>query len=752
MRRARWLILLVIFGLIASVAAIFYQQRLARKSEAPVTPTPLSSNLNASAQNWSYTQMDGDRPVVSISARNFEQVKDPAIFNLEGVELKIFRKDAKEVDLVRSSKVIFDRNAGTLFSEGDVEITMGVPADAKPAGRLLVIRSSGVRFDAKSGKAETERAASFSFDLGEGQAVGATYDPATRELLLRSRVQLLWKSKGPKGRDMKLEAGELTYKERESMVYLAPWAKLTRGGLTMDAGPSLVHLNEGYIRDVEAQAARGIDKEQGRQLEYAAADLRMDFDDDGIVQKITGTRDARLISTSAVAQTTVTSDRLDLFFHTDSGESRLHQAQASGKAFAESKPAPRQNVPIAETRTLRSEFLELEMRAGGEEIDTLKTHAPGHIEFLPNRPGQRRRVMDAERMTMQYGERNQLKSYTAANVATKTFREVKKKGDPEFAQTWSKSLTAAFDPKTGQLTTLEQGQEFRYEEGARKAKADHAVLEQASEQITLDGGARVWDPAGSTAGNHIVLDQKTNDFVAEGNVTSTRLPDKKGKSATMLSQEEAMQAKASRMYSTDRQSVIHYEGNAVLWQGANRLHADSVTIDRGNEVLTAKGKVFSQFVDEPKAQKGKPAPKQKPAPVYTTVRAQELVYTGKEKLAHYKGGATLTRPNMDVKAQEIKAWLKEEEDGGTSLDHAFAFGKADILQRSPGRTRHGTGERAEYYIGDGKVTLEGGDPQLVDSLRGSTKGRKLTWFAEDDRLLVDGAERAPVRSLIRRNN
>ena len=173
----------------------------------------------------------------------------------------------------------------------------------------------------------------------------------------------------------------------------------------------------------------------------------MDFDDDGIVQKITGTRDARLISTSAVAQTTVTSDRLDLFFHTDSGESRLHQAQASGKAFAESKPAPRQNVPIAETRTLRSEFLELDMRAGGEEIDTLKTHAPGHIEFLPNRPGQRRRVMDAERMTMQYGERNQLKSYTAANVATKTFREVKKKGDPEFAQTWSKSLTAEFDPK-----------------------------------------------------------------------------------------------------------------------------------------------------------------------------------------------------------------------------------------------------------------------------------------------------------------
>ena len=55
------------------------------------------------------------------------------------------------------------------------------------------------------------------------------------------------------------------------------------------------------------------------------------------------------------------------------------------------------------------------------------------------------------------------------------------------------------------------------------------------------------------------------------------------------------------------------------------------------------------------------------------------------------------------------------------------------------RTRTGTSEHAEYYADDGKVILKGGEPLLVDSLKGQTDARKqLTWFANDDRLIVDG--------------
>ena len=38
--------------------------------------------------------------------------------------------------------------------------------------------------ESKTGKAYTDRLATFQFDRGDGQAVGADYDPNTRELNL----------------------------------------------------------------------------------------------------------------------------------------------------------------------------------------------------------------------------------------------------------------------------------------------------------------------------------------------------------------------------------------------------------------------------------------------------------------------------------------------------------------------------------------------------------------------------------------
>ncbi len=64
-----------------------------------------------------------------------------------------------------------------------------------------------------------------------------------------------------------------------------------------------------------------------------------------------------------------------------------------------------------------------------------------------------------------------------------------------------------------------------------------------------------------------------------------------------------------------------------------------------------------------------------------------------------------------------------------------------IVSTSPGkRVRTGTSEHSEYYAGDQKVILEGGTPLLIDSVKGKTAGKQLTWFANNDRLLVDGLE------------
>ena len=48
------------------------------------------------------------------------------------------------------------------------------------------------------------------------------------------------------------------------------------------------------------------------------------------------------------------------------------------------------------------------------------------------------------------------------------------------------------------------------------------------------------------------------------------------------------------------------------------------------------------------------------------------------------------------------------------------------------------------------MLLDGGDPLLVDSVKGKTTGKQLTWFANNDRLLVDGVESRPADSLLRK--
>ncbi|MGH9584903.1 MAG: LptA/OstA family protein, partial [Bryobacteraceae bacterium] len=111
----------------------------------------------------------------------------------------------------------------------------------------------------------------------------------------------------------------------------------------------------------------------------------------------------------------------------------------------------------------------------------------------------------------------------------------------------------------------------------------------------------------------------------------------------------------------------------------------------------------------------------------------------------YTGGVQLVRDKMTVTAKQVKAFLTPSDgnDGGnSSLDHASADGDVQVVETvGPGRTRTGTSAHCEYYTKDGKVVLNGGAPMLVDSYKGVTKGAQLTYYSDDDRLLVEGLKK-----------
>jgi lipopolysaccharide export system protein LptA len=776
MRRVfRPLILLAILAIIAGVGATYYKRLKLQAGSAVQKPKALPPGTVATSHGWTYTQTTNEKTVITVHADDLQEVEGKQ--QLTGVVLDIANKDGDKYHRVKSAKAEFDMAQGILYSEGEVEITMGVAQNAPPSGRLMVIKSSGMRVESKTGKAFTDRLTTFKFDRGEGKAVGADYDPSTRELVLHSQVELIWRGANGKSAPMKVETGEAHYKERESKVLLSPWSKLTRETLNMSAGPAIVTLSDGDIKLVETQQAHGTDQRPGRNLEYSANQLTMDFNDTSQIQKITAVDQARMVSTADTAVTTMTSDRVVMDFDTSGKDSVLQTALAVGHSVMESKPVPKPGVDIADTRILKSETIQTKMRTGGQEIESVETHSPGAIEFVPNRPGQPHRWMNGERIAIAYGEKNQIQTFRSNGVTTRTQKPRAKdaKEDPPVEVTTSKDLSATFQPNSSQLAKLEQWGDFRYQAGDRKAKAERAVLDQPNNLIDLTGAARVWDPTGSADADKIKLDQKSGDFTAEGNVSSTRMPDKKDKKKNkdekdskdtsggggLLAEDEPLHARAKKMRSTDNNLQIRYEGNAVLWQSANRLEADVVEIDRDNSTLKAHGHVISQLLDKgddpgknPGAGKGQPVDQKKPATkpaarVFTIVKAPELEYNDDTRVALYKDGATLDRPDMKVKAKEIRAFLRDDSSD-SSLDHAIADGQVEIVQTAPGRIRNGTSEHAEYFVDEDKIILTGGRPKFIDSLRGTTQGEKLTWFSKDDRLLVNGVESQPVKSVLHR--
>ena len=103
-------------------------------------------------------------------------------------------------------------------------------------------------------------------------------------------------------------------------------------------------------------------------------------------RKINGSGNATLVSTTDASETTVTADRVNLDLQPDGNESVLTQVAATGNGVVTSKPLAAPGRQLSETHVLRSETLEMKMRPGGREMESVVTKAPGTLEFLPNLP------------------------------------------------------------------------------------------------------------------------------------------------------------------------------------------------------------------------------------------------------------------------------------------------------------------------------------------------------------------------------
>ncbi len=783
MRGTRWLILLAIVAVIAGSAYLYRLDQANAKRHQVARPAILEADTNATAIDYQWAQSSGGFASVEVKAREFRQVRDTPNYDLKGLELKLNQKDHQHYDLIKSASAKFNQAEGRMYSDGEVEITLDIPIEGKPMHKLTSIKSSGITFDSKTGKAVTDRAATFEFENGDGKSTGASYDPTTHELHLLNNPEMNMRGQGPHSKPMKVQAAEITYQELGSVVFLNTWSRMVRAETTIDAGPSVVHLKDNQVDSIDSQQAHGVDKYPKRELHYSADTLHVTYTD-GEISRISGNGNARMLEESEGAVTNTSSKTADLDFAPRDNETVLQHVTASGAAIAESKPAPDAAGHRAESRILKSETIEVAMQADGKDITQIKTHAPSTLEFLPNAPDQHHRILNGDEMLIGYAPKNVIKDFQTAHSTTVTFPPANSKAkNPAPSKTASAQLTATFDSR-GQLATMKQWDHFTYEEGERRAKSSAATLDQQANTMDLETGARIWDNSGSTDADKIHLIQKTGDYVADGNVVTSRLPDQdpKKKAGEMLDGDEPIQGTAPHMTSANHNKLVRYDGGAVLWQGSDRISAQQIEIDRDKHLLTAHGKVMTQFLDQQKknddksdgdqgagaktaaaesvkvikvsAKPAKPdAPPPAPTtPLYTVVTADQMIYTDTDRLAHYTGDVVLNRPGLNVKSADLRAFLNPRDTQEDSrLNHALGDGKVEIVESRPDRQRIGKGETGEYITKEDKVILRGNLADLYDSLKNDeSHGTELTYFTSDDRLLITGIPKKPVESKIHR--
>ncbi len=206
MRKVRPVILLAILAIVAGVAVTYYTRLKLQAGSALSKPKALAPGTLATSHAWTYKQTTNRKTAITVSAEDLQEIEGKQ--QLTGVQLDIFHKDGNEYDHVKCAKAEFDMNQGdALFRRRCRNHHGGVgrQASQRPVDRHQIFGGSGREQDGQGAYRPVWRL--FNSTAAKAKAVGADYDPNTRELVMHSQVDLTWRGSDPKTVPMKIDRG-----------------------------------------------------------------------------------------------------------------------------------------------------------------------------------------------------------------------------------------------------------------------------------------------------------------------------------------------------------------------------------------------------------------------------------------------------------------------------------------------------------------------------------------------------------------
>ena len=717
------------------IAAGFYLRGII-KSQKPLAhlPKQIPENVARSGAGFTYSQSEGGKTLFTIHAANFQQFKEPGHPEggkaaLHDVSIVVYDRNNNSSDEISGSDFLYDPQTGDMSANGQVQIDLEADASVSAAAgqrpapetrNLIHVNTSGLTFNRKSGIAHTSEKIEFRFPGAKGSAVGATYNAQQSVLTLSSAVRIVTTEK--QKATITGQSASIRKDPREIVLHAA---RVEQPARTLSADQVRILLRENStVERVEGEGNLRAEAPgpQGFELNAAQGKLLLVGNNQPQSAAISGNVNfARRGKSPANGK----AENLALLF---GPKGQIRRTQAS-------RQVDLVQGAMGKSQELRAAAVDLTVRNGRQLEKAVTSQGPAEI-ILTQQPATN--TITAGQFQADFNPDNRLRSVVGSPDA-KIISETA--GQPARTAT-ARELTAAFRPD-GTIAAADLKGDFHYQEGERKASADHAHYTVASETYSLQGNPRVQEGGVELSADTLELNRKTGTAIGKGNVKTTYNDLKAQPGGGMLASAAPIHVTGNSVIARQAVATARYTA-ARLWQGPNIVEAPLLSFNKTDRSLLAQGnqagRVTSVFLQSEKTGKTTPV----------TVAADRRSYVDAERKAVFSGKVEIHAEDAIMNADSAQVLLLPSR--GTSgsspsgqLDRIVAEGDIRIQERD----RKAQGSRLVYVAQEQKFVLTGSEgnlPSIFDAEHGQISGNSLTFFTQGDRVLVGSGDSAPAGS------
>ena len=219
----------------------------------------------------------------------------------------------------------------------------------------------------------------------------------------------------------------------------------------------------------------------------------------------------------------------------------------------------------------------------------------------------------------------------------------------------------------GDWETLDQRGNVRFQQGDRRASADHANIVRANDTITLDGSPVISDSLSRTTAAYVTVNQKSGDLRATGGVVSTYIPTAKGDALSIGTGTAHISADSFSGTVRSNHVVVTYAGHARLWQGESVLDSDQIEVWQDDKKLQASGHVVAVFsqVSGPLTALPDKSKATTAGPTLWKITAPTLTYWSDQGKAHLEGGVYADSNQGSLVSRTLDLFLTPATPPGT---------------------------------------------------------------------------------------